>query len=79
MLKWSYLHFGFFGTVFLALFMFLLFIMYLAGIAGISILPDGDRTKNIKLILSVLIPPFPVIWLFIDVYRQHKAIKSRSV
>lgn len=76
MLKWSYLHFGFFGTVFLALFVFLMFIMYLAGIAGISILPENDHKKNLMLILSILLPPFPVIWLFIDVYRQHKALHS---
>lgn len=76
MLKWSYLHFGYFGTLFLALFVFLLFIAYMAGIAGISILPDDSRSKNIKLIIGVIIPPYPVLWLIMDIYRQHKALKS---
>jgi integral membrane sensor domain MASE1 len=75
MLKWSYLHFGFFGTIFLALFLFLSFIVYVAGLAGIADSQD-DKSKNIKLIIGIFIPVYPVIWLIFDMRNQRKALKS---
>ena len=49
---------------------FVLFIFWLSGIAGLADIPD-DRHKNWKLVASVLIPIYPIIWLLVDMFRQH--------
>ena len=78
MLQTFYNNFGFLGSISLAFFLFLSFIFWMAGVAGISQLPHS-RKKNIKLISSVLFPPYPIIWLFVDMYRQSQLMKENDV
>lgn len=78
MLQSFYNSFGFVGSIAIALFIFLCFIFWMAGVAGVSQLPES-RKKNIKLVLSVLFPPYPIIWLFVDMYRQSQLMKEKEI
>jgi len=73
MLENLYQTFGIFGSLVVALIIFLLIIFWVAGIAGLT-----DRSqraiKTWQIVLSVLFPPFPVIWLIYDMVRQYKAM-----
>lgn len=76
MLQIFYDEFGFFGSILMSLVLFLAFIFWFSGLAGIANLDDNVRKKNIKMIAAVVFPPFPIGWLIIDIYRQHKVIKQ---
>lgn len=78
MLKSFYELFGFFGALFLSLALFLFFILWLAGLAGITIPVDGGKQKNDKwkIGLAIIIPVYPIFWLFKNLYEQHKYMKG---
>ncbi|WP_138429648.1 hypothetical protein [Fodinibius saliphilus] len=78
MLQTFYNNFGFLGSIGIAMFIFLCFIFWMAGIAGISQHPPS-RKKTTKLVISVLFPPYPIIWVFIDMYRQRKLMKKTQI
>lgn len=78
MLQSFYNNFGFVGSIAIALFIFLCFIFWMAGVAGVSQLPESKK-KNVKLVLSVLFPPYPIIWLFVDMYRQSQLMKEKEI
>ncbi len=78
MLQSFYENFGFIGSISLAFFIFLSFIFWMAGIAGLSQLPKS-RNKNLKLICSVIFPPYPIIWVFVDMYRQSQLMKEKDI
>ncbi len=74
MLQSFYENFGFFGALALAFFLFIFLIFWVAGIAGITLPYDGGRKKGHtwQIVLAVLFPPYPVLWLFVDMYTQRK-------
>ncbi len=76
MLPVIYTELGFFGTIALALGVFALFVLWLAGIAGIAGLPANNATRNAKMVISFLIPVFPILWLISDIVRQHRVMKT---
>lgn len=78
MLQTFYNSFGFLGSISLAFFIFLSFIFWMAGVAGISQLPQSTK-KNIKLVGSVFFPPYPIIWIFVDMYRQSQYMKETDI
>lgn len=78
MLQTFYNDFGFVGSISLAFLIFLFFIFWLAGVAGISQLPDSKH-KNLKLTASVIFPPYPIIWVFVDIYRQSQLMKETDI
>lgn len=78
MLQWFYGQFGFFGSILISLFLFVCFIFWFAGIAGIAGSTQKNATRNLKIVLSVLIPVFPIGWLIYDMRRQHKIIKGHK-
>lgn len=78
MLQTFYENFGFLGSISLAFFIFLAFVFWIAGMAGISQL-NPSLKKNIQLAVSVLFPPFPIIWVFVDMYRQSQLMKEKEV
>lgn len=78
MLQTFYNNFGFVGSISLAFFLFLCFIFWMAGIAGISQLPESTK-KTTKLVFSVLFPPYPIVWVFVDMYRQSQFMKENDV
>lgn len=77
MLQTFYENFGFFGALIFSLSLFTFFIFWMAGIAGISQLPES-KGKFYKLAVGALIPPYPIIWLIIDIFRQRKRMNSGS-
>lgn len=77
MLKWAYIHLGFVGTILLSLLIFLGFVFYLAGVAGISISSGTDKAKNTLLIIGILFPLYPIGWLIRDMIQQRKALHSK--
>jgi len=74
MLKWIYNSIGFFWTFSLAIVVFILFICYLAGVAGISDLKISEKKKNWLLVLGIVFLPYPVIWLFKDIIQQRRQL-----
>ncbi len=78
MLKSFYEHIGFFGSLFLSLFLFIFFIFWIAGVAGITLPVDGGKAKYNKwqVLLAVLIPIYPVIWIISDIIVQHRFMKK---
>lgn len=80
MLQSFYDNLGFFGAFFTAFFLFIFFIFWIAGIAGISLPYDGGRKKgkDWQIILAVLFPPYPVIWLVVDMYLQRKYMREEE-
>lgn len=80
MLQSFYESFGFFGALALSFFMFIFLILWMAGIAGIALPYDGGRKKghDWQVVLAVLFPPYPVIWLLVDMYNQHRQMQKRD-
>lgn len=78
MLRTVYEYIGFFGSLGLSLFLFIFFVFWIAGIAGITLPVDGGKTKFNKwqVVLAVLIPIFPVVWLLTDIFAQHRFMNS---
>ncbi|MDR9416693.1 MAG: hypothetical protein RI564_10440 [Gracilimonas sp.] len=74
MLQSFYDNLGFFGALSTALLLFFFFIFWIAGIAGITLPYDGGRKKgnNWQILLAVLFPPYPIVWLIYDMYLQHR-------
>lgn len=74
MLQSFYDNLGFIGALLFSLFLFIFFIFWIAGIAGITLPYDGGQKKanSWQIILAILIPVYPVIWLISDMYMQHK-------
>lgn len=78
MLETFYNNFGFLGSVTFSFLIFLSFIFWMAGIAGINQLNDSAK-KNMRLFFAVIFPPYPIIWLFLDMYRQSQLMKENDV
>ncbi len=76
MIETFYNNFGFAGALSIALVSFVLLIFWVAGVAGIAEGTD-DPYKNQKLVISVLIPIYPILWIWIDMYRQYTNMHRR--
>lgn len=76
MMQWFYTELGFAGSILFALFVFVCFVLWLAGIAGISGGDNARRHRNVKLLLGVLVPPFPILWILWDIRRHRRIIKG---
>ncbi len=75
MLETFYNNFGFFGSILIAFTLFVVSIFWMAGVAGIAQLP-ASKNKTVKLVFCILIPIYPFIWLFFDMYHQWKHMKE---
>lgn len=75
MLESLYNTFGFFGSLGITFGLFILFILWVGGIAGIAWATDEDQ-KNIRIFFALLFPPYPLLWLFYDMYRQKKMMEG---
>lgn len=78
MLKSFYDLLGFFGALLLSLGLFIFFIFWIAGLAGITLPVDGGKPKYNKwqVVIAVLIPIYPVYWLIKDIIVQHRFMKN---
>lgn len=78
MLKTFYQSFGFLGSIILAMFIFLCFIFWLAGISGITQM-EPSKKKKVKLFFSFVFPPYPIVWVFVDMIRQRNAMRETEL
>ena len=78
MLENFYSNFGFVGSIVIAFLIFLGFVFWIAGIAGISQLKKSKK-KNMRLVFSILFPPYPILWLFFDIYNQSQLMKENDM
>ncbi|WP_018126411.1 hypothetical protein [Balneola vulgaris] len=78
MLKAFYSSLGFFGALLLSLGLFVFFILWVAGIAGITLPVDGGKPRGSKwqIICAILIPIYPVTWIFYEMYHQREFLKK---
>jgi hypothetical protein len=78
MIQSLYLDYGFIGSILILILVFFCFVFWIAGISGLA---DQKRSKNpnLKIVLSIFIPPFPIIWLLYDMYRQNRRLKGKDV
>lgn len=79
MLRSLYEQLGFFPTLGFSVLFFMCFIFWLAGIAGL--LANKDRKKHTEWLtyaLIILVPPYPIIWLIMDIFRQYFRITRKS-
>ena len=61
MLQYFYDEFWFFsGSILLALLLFLAFIFWFSGLAGLAGQKTSDRARNFRLLAAVLFPPFAI-------------------
>lgn len=68
--------FGFAGSLLFSFLVFMFFVFWMAGVAGIV---QGDRTKSRQIIffaLAIFVPVYPVIWLIADMIRQKKKLRK---
>jgi len=75
MLESFYNNFGFIWSLVIALFIFLFFIFWMGGVAGISLQHEEKNESIFRLILAILIPIYPVVWLIMDMISQKKQLK----
>jgi amino acid permease len=80
MLKTFYESIGFLGALLLALGLFVFFIIWVAGIAGITLPVDGGKPRGSKtqIAIAIFVPIYPIIWLFYEMYHQRKFIKKED-
>ncbi|MBO6793381.1 MAG: hypothetical protein JJ895_05690 [Balneolaceae bacterium] len=78
MLRTFYEILGFFGALILSLTIFILFIFWIAGLAGITLPVDGGKPKfnRWQVAIAVLIPIYPIYWLIRDIIEQHIFMKK---
>jgi len=68
--------FGFTGSLLVSFFVFMFFVFWMAGVAGIC---QGDRKQSRQIIffsLAILVPIYPVVWLIADMIRQKKQLRK---
>lgn len=77
MLKTFYENLGLFGALILSLALFLFFIIWIAGLAGITLPVDGGKPKYNKweVLIAVLIPLYPIYWLLKDIIIEYRFMK----
>ncbi len=80
MLQTFYDNFGFMGALGISGLMFILFIFWMAGLAGIAFPEDGGRLKQnrVQIIVAVLVPIYPIFWLWAEMYRQHRFLSKNQ-
>jgi len=76
MLETFYNNFGFTGALILAFSLFICFIFWVAGLAGLSKKQESNKTKTIRLTIAVLLPVYPFLWMIWDMIKQKKDLKK---
>ena len=78
MLKSFYEYLGFFGSLLLSLALFIFFIFWIAGLAGITLPVDGGKPKYNKweVLTAVLIPVYPIYWVIKDMVDQYRFMRK---
>lgn len=75
MLQTFYNNFGLIGSLAIAFAGFLFTIFWVSGIAGICD-SETNRYKTVKIVLAVVFPPYPFMWIIHDMYQQSQRMKE---
>jgi hypothetical protein len=75
MLESFYNNFGFVGSLIIALMIFMFFIFWMAGVAGICKEHDNEKKSILRLVLAIFIPFYPVFWIISDMISQKRQLK----
>ncbi|MDR9446144.1 MAG: hypothetical protein RI519_00230 [Balneolaceae bacterium] len=77
MLEALYQTFGFPLALLLSFSVFLLVILWLAGLAGLVISQQEEHTSRpLSVVLGVLFPPFPMGWLIWDMIQERRRYRA---
>jgi hypothetical protein len=77
MLQALYQTFGFPLALLLSFLVFLLVILWLAGLAGLVISQQEEHTSRpLSVVLAVLFPPYPMGWLIWDIIQEHRRYRA---
>ncbi|MEX0780490.1 MAG: hypothetical protein WD491_12305 [Balneolales bacterium] len=76
MLQWMHGEFGLIGSLILSYILFILFIFWISGLAGINESRNSDEKKFYMLIVGILLPPYPILWLISEIFRQHRILRE---
>lgn len=66
--------FGFVGSLVVALGIFFFFIFWMAGVAGICQEKENGKKQYIFLLIAILIPIYPVLWIIWDMIEQKREL-----
>ncbi len=72
MLESFYNSFGFIGALLISFLLFIFIIFWIAGLAGLTLTKKHRQAKSLQLIIAVLFPPYPLVWLVTDIIRQRR-------
>ncbi len=79
MLQAVYEQLGFFPTLIASVLFVACVIFWMAGIAGLLANSDRRRpTEWLTYVLIIFVPPYPIIWLIIDIFRQYWRITRKT-
>lgn len=77
MLETFYKTFGFLPALLISFLLFMLFIFWMAGVAGICRKKKDDQSE-MNIILAVFVPVYPIIWLISEMVRERKLLKRTN-
>lgn len=77
MLETFYNTLGFTGALLSAFLLFIFFIFWMAGLAGICGRREPSSRKTIRIIVAVLVPPYPFFWMIWTMIQQKIAISRQ--
>ncbi|MEX2602341.1 MAG: hypothetical protein WD355_11865 [Balneolaceae bacterium] len=79
MLQTFYNNFGFNGSLLIAFGLFIFFIFWIAGLAGLHLQEESSpKRKNLKMAVALLIPLYPFFWLITDMFIQRRKFKKNT-
>ncbi|TVQ65673.1 MAG: hypothetical protein EA360_08745 [Balneolaceae bacterium] len=76
MLESLYSYFGFTASLVVSLFIFLFFVFWMAGVAGICSRKRPVHRQALFISLAVFIPPYPVVWLISEMIKQKRELRN---
>src|SRR5690625_4421405 len=76
MLETFYNTFGFIGSLAVAYLAFFFFLFWIAGLSGICRMRDSERAKQIRIVIAVLVPPYPFFWMIREMISQKKDMRN---
>ena len=75
MLETLYNYFGFAGSLVVAFLSFMFLVFWIAGVAGITLGKRKPSRQILFILMAVLIPPYPVLWLIADMVKQKRELR----
>lgn len=78
MLETFYNTLGFAGALLVSFLFFVFCIFWMAGLAGISGIRESNKRKTLRLIVAVLIPPYPFFWMIWEMIAQKIQISRKQ-